>query len=152
MPVGPGRLSEPGLQGAQLRVVRVLAQPVGLLCGQAQRVAGLGGTAGQQLGLGQQPERERAELSDSSRVHLGEGGPDPLLAAAQVAAAGLRPPPEKLRGDPPLPEPVLADECRLLCRGVQDPGDLFGNGGCPGFTEQVEVRQTPVKGVYGTDR
>ena len=56
------RLSEPGLQGAQLRVVRVLAQPVGLLCGQAQRVAGLGGTAGQQLGLGQQPERERAEL------------------------------------------------------------------------------------------
>src|SRR5580693_4464036 len=36
------RLPELGLQGAQLRVVRVLAQPVGLLCGQVQRVAGLG--------------------------------------------------------------------------------------------------------------
>ena len=53
-------LPEPGLQGAQLRVVQVLAQPVRLLGGQAQRVAGLGRTAGQQLGLGQQPERERA--------------------------------------------------------------------------------------------
>ncbi len=53
-------LPEPGLQGAQLRVVQVLAQPVRLLGGQAQRVAGFGRTAGQQLGLGQQPERERA--------------------------------------------------------------------------------------------
>ena len=53
-------LPEPGLQGAQLRVVQVLAQPVRLLGGQAQRVAGLGRTAGQQLGLGQQSERERA--------------------------------------------------------------------------------------------
>lgn len=65
-PAGAGApgtgLPEPGLQGAQLRVVCVLAQPVRLLGGQAQRVVGLGGTAGQQLGLGQQPERERAEL------------------------------------------------------------------------------------------
>ena len=53
-------LLEPGLQGAQLRVVEVQAQPVRLLGGQAQRVAGFGRTAGQQLGLGQQPERERA--------------------------------------------------------------------------------------------
>ena len=62
MLAGAGRLPEPGLQGAQLRIVRVLAQPVGLLCGQAQRVVGLGRIAGQELDLGQQPERERAEL------------------------------------------------------------------------------------------
>src|SRR5262245_54664063 len=53
------RLPEPGLQGAQQRVVHVLAQPACLLGGQAQRVPGLGKTARQQLGLGQQPERER---------------------------------------------------------------------------------------------
>jgi hypothetical protein len=98
----------------------------------------LGKTAGQQLGLGQQPEHERAEPSCSRRVHFGQCGLDPLLAAARVAAAGLRPPLEKLRTGPPLPEPVLADECRRLCRRVQDPGDLFGNGGGPLVAVQDE--------------
>src|SRR5580658_196790 len=94
--------------------------------------------AGQELGLGQQPERERAEHWGFHRVHLGKRGPDPLLAAAWVAAAGLRPSVKILRADPPMPEPVLADECRRLCRRVQDPGDRFGNGGCPLVAEQDE--------------
>ena len=93
----PGvRLPEPGLQGAQLRVVQALAQPVRLLGGQAQRVAGQAGwpasswaSASNPSANGRYPEVPVASISASAaRIRCSPRRGSPLRASAHPRRNG----------------------------------------------------------------
>ena len=136
----PGtRLPEPGLQGAQLRVVQVLAQPVRLLGGQAQRVAGEGNRI--------------AASSWASASNLSTNGRNPRVPVASISASAARIRCSPRRGSPlrasahPWKNCALVAHCRNPCLPTSAAASvaesrtrvtaLAGTGGCRSRPVQV---------------